>query len=366
MSEQAQYLEGLARLSKESSAEGRQQLLHEVTSLFMDEPASLNEQEIAYFGDIIGKLAQQVEARVRQHLSETIACEVNAPPQLIRDLANDKIEVARPILQQSVVLKDSDLLQLIGRHGQEHMLAISMRSEVSEKVSGALVERGNDRVLGSLASNNGAELSGKSLETMLSRAGDMDSLKDVLIARNDISPDLVETLFRQVSHTLRDQILATESGWGEQKVDQILSETHKWFKSETRSSARSAVDGYIARKDKLGQLDTTFLVDVLRRGELEKFVAGIARLTRIDSTTAHKTVFDKSGEKLAIICRSIDISPDVFSEFLDLTNFDKSRMEADKMALMGVYGRITPESAQRALRFLRTRASVKKRMGEAD
>ncbi|MBL4690600.1 MAG: hypothetical protein JKY68_03935, partial [Rhodospirillales bacterium] len=53
MDDKLTHLEGLARLTKENSEEGRQKLLREVTDMFMQSPDTLNEREIAYFGEIM-------------------------------------------------------------------------------------------------------------------------------------------------------------------------------------------------------------------------------------------------------------------------------------------------------------------------
>ena len=44
-----EHLENLARMAKESSSEGRLELLREVTDLFLEEPESLNESEVSGF-----------------------------------------------------------------------------------------------------------------------------------------------------------------------------------------------------------------------------------------------------------------------------------------------------------------------------
>ncbi|MBI2978321.1 MAG: DUF2336 domain-containing protein, partial [Rhodospirillales bacterium] len=156
MQNQLEHLENLARLAKEASTEGRQELLRQVTNLFMESPEALSQTEIEYFGDIMGRLVFELEMKVRQHLAETISGVGAAPLDLVKRLANDAIEVARPVLMKSGILKDADLIEIVKNCGQEHLLAVSKRATVSEKVADALVEKGDEKVLGSLAGNAGA------------------------------------------------------------------------------------------------------------------------------------------------------------------------------------------------------------------
>jgi len=110
----------------------------------------------------------------------------------------------------------------------------------------------------------------------------------------------------------------------------------------------------------LHQLKPDLLVKLLREGRVLEFTAGIAKMTKIDLATARQAILDKSGEKLAVICKSLEIDGNTFSQLVDLMDSEHKRDEGDKKILVGVYGRITAASAQRAMRFLRTRQKMQK------
>jgi len=73
MSSNVESLESLVRLSKEATSEGRSELLHEITNLFLDNNDSHSDQEIAYFGEIMGALTTQTDTSNRQRLAESVA-----------------------------------------------------------------------------------------------------------------------------------------------------------------------------------------------------------------------------------------------------------------------------------------------------
>ena len=73
MENKLRHLESLARLAKGADSEGRQKLLREVTDLFMETPEGLSQTEIDYFGDIMQRLAFELEMKLRKHLAETLA-----------------------------------------------------------------------------------------------------------------------------------------------------------------------------------------------------------------------------------------------------------------------------------------------------
>lgn len=351
-------LESLARLSRGVSDEGRQDLLREVTDMFMVAPQDLGEIEKEYFGEIMGKLAFEVEIKIRRNLSETLSEVGEVPRDLIVKLANDEIEVARPILMKSGVLKDRDLLDIVKQLGQDHLMAVSGRRMVSEVVSDAIVEKGSDAVLGTLASNAGAELSLQAKETMVARSEDGgEALQEALAVRGDLPADLMEKMYSHVSEALRSHILASTAGVGESVVDKLLVDAGDWLKPESPSEGRAAEE-FVLRKEALKQLKPPLLVKLMREGKVAEFTAGIARLGKLDQATARQVLTDKSGGKMAVVCRALDFDNEMFSELVDLSDVHGKRDVESKKTLVGVYGRITVEAAQRALRFLRIRQKM--------
>ena len=355
MSDKIARLGNLVLLAKEPTSEGRRKLLREVTDLFLEAPETLKNNEVALFGNIMGRIAYDLEMSVRQHLAEQLAGVDAAPHGLVTKLANDEIEVARPVLQESGVLRDEDLLEVIKIRSQGHLLAVSVRDNVSERVSDGLVARGDDAVLVSLAGNKGAQLSRAAMETMMSRAEENEALHEPLVMRSDVPPDLLKKIYSHVSSALRDHIL--NSGLDVSQVDGLMAETLDWFQSGEKDMP-SPAEKFIIRKEKLNQLNKELLLKLAQQGKIQEFIAGVARLGKLDLATARRAILDQGGEKLAVVCKAIDFDAAAYSNLLILTDPDRNRSEDERDALLGVYGRITMEAAQRAMRFLRTRQSM--------
>ncbi len=358
MSEKLSHLEGLARLTRENSDESRQNLLREVTDMFMETPETLNERELAYFGDIMGGMVGQVESMVRQHLSETISSVSNAPKDLVLSLANDEVEVALPVLRNSAVLKDEDLVSIANSQSQEHLKAIAGRESVGSTVTDVLVHKGDNDVLGTLADNNGAEFSRGGMEKFFDRAKDNDDLSVSLVKRADVPTDLAQDMFWRVSSAMRERILNATEGVEEAQVDALLEEAEKWFAEQKGSAALTPAEKFIVRKDKMGQLDAALLLSLIREDKVPEFIAGLARYANISMDVVRQAFFDPESEKLTIICKSVDIDFDVFGEIVYCVNLNADTEDKDLEALLGVYQRIEAKTAQRTMRFLRTRLNL--------
>jgi uncharacterized protein (DUF2336 family) len=362
VAEKLEHLETLARLTKENSDDGRQKLLREVTDMFMEAPDNLNEREIAHFGEIMGSMVNQVETMVRQHLSETISSVGNAPRDLVLSLANDELEVSLPMLQNSPVLEDDDLLEIAETQSQEHLNAIAQRESVGEKVTDVLVVKGDNTVLGSLAENNGAQFSRDGMETIVERAKDNDDLELSLVKRKDVPADLAQDVYWRVSDAMREKILSANDSLDEAQVDELMKDAEKWFAEQKGKKPLDQAEKFIARKDKMNQLDAALLLGLIRQDKVPEFVAGLGRLVNINTDVVRQAVFDPESEKLAIICKAAEIDFDVFGEIIYCINLNEETNEKDMEALLGVYQRIDETMAQRTLRFLRTRLNLQKKI----
>src|SRR4051812_33076290 len=103
------YLRDLDEAILRGSAESRARALWHATDLLI--AGSYSEEEVLTFGNVIGRLAEEIELEVRAQLSERLARFDRAPTNVIRKLAfDDAIEVAGPVLERSIQLDDEALI----------------------------------------------------------------------------------------------------------------------------------------------------------------------------------------------------------------------------------------------------------------
>ena len=208
MSASGRELHFLLDLALDRSIEGRRALTNSIGDLFSGEQGTtLSERERALMADILRKLIRDCEMAVRRDLSERLAKADNPPRDLILALANDEFEVAQPILMQSLVLRDIELIQIIRHRTQQHQLAIAMRRSVSEFVSDALVETGSIDVIKTLLENQDAKISEATMAYLAEESQRVDSYQEPLINRQDLQPELAERIYFWVSAALRRHIL---------------------------------------------------------------------------------------------------------------------------------------------------------------
>ena len=122
--------------------------------------------------DIVRVLARDVEEKVRASLSRGLRHSPNLPRDVARKLADDIDYVALPMLADSLVLTDEDLIEIV-RHGSalKHE-AIASRPNLPETVSDALITHAEEPAVVVLMNNNSARIAENSFDRAVTRFAD--------------------------------------------------------------------------------------------------------------------------------------------------------------------------------------------------
>ncbi len=178
-----------AALGKASGAQ-RLAIQRAVIDLFLA-AASYSERQVAMFSGVMGLLIDKLDRKALLELSSRLAAAPHAPLLVIGRLSwSDDIAVAGPVLEKSKVLGDENLVEIARTKGQDHLLAIAGREQVSESVTDALVDRGNTNVTQKVVSNSGARLSELGFAKVVHEAGSDEILAAMLAGRTDVPPEL--------------------------------------------------------------------------------------------------------------------------------------------------------------------------------
>jgi Uncharacterised protein conserved in bacteria (DUF2336) len=128
------FLQELDDAIAKGSAESRLRALWHATDLLI--AGRYSDSEIWIFGEVIGRLAEEIEVVARAQLAKRLAHTDNAPKSIVRKLGfDDSIDVAGPVLQHSERLDADVLVANIRFKSQDHLLAISKRKTLAHSVT---------------------------------------------------------------------------------------------------------------------------------------------------------------------------------------------------------------------------------------
>jgi uncharacterized protein (DUF2336 family) len=135
-------LEILDNITLLNAAEIRPALVRVLTHFYVHKPAHTSEEEQQYT-ELVLRLIDSVDIATRKMIAAKLAKYPAAPTEVVRRLARDVLEVARPILEHSQRLTRPDLLAVIAECGPSYAAVISHRLTIKTDEKVAAAERGS-------------------------------------------------------------------------------------------------------------------------------------------------------------------------------------------------------------------------------
>ena len=351
----------LRDFARETSSDRRRELLRQATDMFMEHEGSLSAEDARLLDEIVDAVTPELSAQVRTELATKIANSGEGFFRTAKTLALDDIAIARPVLERSRALSERDLLDVVAQKSTDHMVVIAQRQNINERVSRALVERGEDRVVVALLENETAAIDDETYDQVGKRAESSEMLHAPVVRRRNVPLYLLNDLYFRVETALRQDILHQFAEVPPDHLNAALEQGRKRLAfvlalpREDMGTARQAVDDL----DRLGRLTPAVLVPLYREGPARRavFIEAFARLTEMDRGLIEHLVGAADLDALATLCRAADFERPLFVTLAALiAGGDQPLARVAEFGAM--YLRVPAEAARRAIRFWRIRTSL--------
>ncbi len=352
------FLEELDRTIMTGTPESRERALWHATDMLM--VGRFSDEEIWVFGEIIGKLAVEIELAARAKLAAKLSRIDHAPGKIVNELASDNsIEVAGPILRYSERVDVRTLLGAARTKGQEHLLAISRRRSISEPVTDVLVTRGNQEVVRCVATNEGARFSETGFLKLVMRSENDGILAENVGLRHDIPRHLFQQLIAKASDETRKK-LERERPEMITAVDALVAEVTASLHSRfgPASPRYYAAKKAVSFKHRLGELQERSILEYAGARKMEETIVALTLLCSLPSDVVERALFGKSRELLLILAKSHEFSWETTETllFLGAPHFTISNHELDD--LRDQFERLHAASAKEVLLHYRNRRTM--------
>lgn len=347
-------LRELVEVAKSPNKRDRNLLAESLSRLVLSTGRKLSETEQNIVYDILRHLIHQVEMNVRRTLAESLSERTDTPHDIVMALANDVIEVAHPVLTKSPLLQDVDLIRLILEHTQQHQIAITKRSHLSDDVSETLVDTNDPAVITSLLENSNAELNEDTFNKLVETSFLMDEIRGPLAYRADLPEDLAKRMIGWVGEALRDYLATKFEDLGTIAADMQRAIQHAAEdEALTSEMVGLAAVGTAADPSSGYKLHPRTLVKALEDGDILRFEALFKEITQLGESTFAKILYDSGPEALAIACKASGVDRFSFSDILchlhGAGDTSRYRDSADYLKIMEYYERIGVAGAERVL-----------------
>jgi len=305
MTENKLTKEDVARLLSNPSADTRAETAAKIAGGF--EVGALSDAERQLAEEIFRVMVKDAEVRVREALAQNLKENPDIPHDVAISLAEDVEQVALPVLLLSDVLTDDDLIAIISSQSPEKQVAIARRPSVSENVSDALVETGNEEAVTSLVSNEGAEISERSLLKVVDDLGDRESIQDAMVHRGKLPVTVSERLVTMVSEKFAADLIGRNDLPDNAVTDLILQTRERAVISLSADSEEGDVERLVNQLHKNGRLVPSIILRGLCMGDMTFFEAAMAELAGVSLMNARTLIYDSGTLGLRTICRQANI-----------------------------------------------------------
>ncbi|WOI53985.1 DUF2336 domain-containing protein [Parvularcula sp. LCG005] len=301
-------LEKLIALTGREPSDERRAVLREVTDPFMVAPDRYGSREMELFDILLSRVAQAMDQRVRRLLAMALV-RTGAGDEVVRLALTGLPSCNINFLRRSVVQTRADLFRFL-----------------QENTPMADIE-GDD----TFSDANSMTL--PSLFLMWLYAFQVSSYLTALSPR--IGDDRTRVLARAIER-LRTNMVTESSESAREEIVIARRTVREW-----------------ARRD---AVTDDVLADLLESRAMTEFIFALMARFNLDAATTIRTLNDTTFESLAIVFKAHDVRRSVFAKTLaGFTN--RKTDEGSRDRILRLYDRVTPEAAERAMRFWRIRVA---------
>jgi uncharacterized protein (DUF2336 family) len=352
-------LEGAA---DNGTPERRVQILRKVTDLFLSEAARLTERHIGVFDDVLVRLMERIEAQKLVQFSVSISDSAVAPRGVIRQLAyHEDGSIAAPALSRSERLSESDLIEIAGIRGQQHLRAISGRKTLSEAVTDVLLKRGDYDVSHALAKNAGARFSDFGYAILIERSGRDDGLAEETGLRSDIPAKALRQLLTNASEVVRSRLLKAARPEMRNRIQTSLQQIAGQISAAVpRRIDYAAAEKVAASLNRAGKLNDSAISRFAIQGEYPSIVAALSLLSAVTIETVESLLLGGDSDGLIVACRAARLD---WSTALSIINHRPDCLPVSKQKLeqgKEIFDALSLSTAQQTIRIWSSRSPAKK------
>lgn len=311
-------------------------LAEAVSAMCVQDGAPLTPPEAALAHEILTQIYRVVHADVRRLLAERFAARPDAPRALVLALANDAIDIARPVIRLSPVLGDEDLVRIVVDSSPEHRIAVTERPALSARLCDVLVYLGDPAIAVRVAAHPQAAISAHALQRLVLASRDTPALQSLVLHRPEMRDDLATAMYHWVAEDLKAYIA---ENYGEALARHLGSD----------------VDAAAGTASRTGTVPTTMsqFIAALRRDDLVGAERELKRLCRLPDFAVSRLMYHDNGEGLAVLCRSAGVDQATFGDVFALLNAKGPRATFNASpayrAALAYYHRLTTKQADLVL-----------------
>lgn len=315
----------------------------------------LQPEQAALYDRLFLALVDGADLAARADLARTLAAYRRSPCAIVELLAAaPEPEIAAPLLEHAIVLREDDLRRLAETRGDAHRAAIARRATLPPTVGGVLAERGSEAVVEALALNAGAAFDEAGHACLAARAQTSARVRAAALCRADLPEPLAARLLALDREALLADLEARCGAGavdGAALVEGLLAALADPSRERYDASRLAPHVAHVAARLQgrgMRGMGERHLARFLERRQTEDAIALLAASSGLPAALVQRILFAEGPLPIAILVRALGFGWATL-KVLATGMFAKASL-AEQNALYRVFDALEPESARALVR----------------
>lgn len=264
----------------------------------------LSDSEKRLAEDLLKFMAKDAMEMVRRALAVTLKNSPELPRTVAMKLAADLDDIAIPVLENSPVLTDEDLIEILKSQAASKVIAVARRPRVSGDLVKAIVRYGDSKSVAVVAANDGAIIDAETAEDILEFYYNDDLIRDAMISRRDLPARVMEKVITIASEEAAVFLSKRPDISDAQAVD-IATRARERASLELvhENQPEKELREFSLHMSQMGRLTPSFLIRAVGLGRMSVVKHSLAVMAGISSNKAGLMLFDTGPLGLSSMCK---------------------------------------------------------------
>lgn len=304
----------IRRLVKAEDEDERAEAAHKLCRSM--ERIPLDPTDRAAAQKILRVLAQDAAELVRRAMAVTLKSSDLIPNDVARRLAADVDSIALPLIGFSPAFGDDDLIEIVRAGSAARQTAVAARPRVSRDVAEVLAAEGAETAVRTLAANDNADLSERSLGVIVDRFGGAPEVVAAVAYRQALPLEITERLIACASDAVREHLVTRHAVTAETaiRLSQFARE-RATVDLVDQAAASADIGAFVIQLNARRALTASLLLRGLARGQMALLEHGLAELANTPHARAWQMVHDAGPLGLKAIYDRAGLPPRLFQAF---------------------------------------------------
>ncbi len=278
--------------------------------------AELSAEERAHASGIIAIMAQDAAVLVRRALAVALKNSPKLPHEIATKLARDVETIALPVILNSPMLTDADLVEIVRTCPPSKQIAVASRETLSTTVTGAIANYAVPEAVERAVSNDNAMFDADGYDATLDRFAGLSSITTALVHRHALPLAITEKLISIVSGEAFDHLVNNHELPPQIAIDLAMGARERATIDIVEQAGRQRdVGRFVQQLNLNGRLSPSLLMRGLCLGHIEFVEHAMAELAGLAHQRMWLLIHDSGPLGLKAAFDRAGLPPRLFPSF---------------------------------------------------